>query len=476
MNRIKKNLGYQTVYEVLNTCIPLITAPYLARVLGASQLGIFSYTQSIANYFILLAMLGMKNYGARTIAKIKDNRNECRKQFNELFSLQLISSVISIILYFCYCMFFCTDNYMITYIQGLAIFSCIFDINWLFTGMEMFKITVARSTFIRVLTVIAIITLVKSPDDLWIYTSLMVGGTLLGVLILWGYVTSIIGRINISTKGIVKHLKPNLMLFLPLMAMSVFHIMDKTMLGYLSSFEQTGYYYNADKIINIPIGVITGVGAVMLPRITNLIENGKKDEANKLFAISIEGVTVVSIAMVFGIISIIQEFVPFFFGKGYEDCILLTIVLAPVLYIKALSLTMRSEYLIPYSLERLYTLSIIIGAICNFIANLVFIPRYGAMGAVIGTLIAELLSCICQIIFVNKLTPIIKNISCCVPYVVFGFVMLFAVRQLADNVSIAQMLKLIVEMAFGGSIYIICCLLFWKVTKNNLILYFNFSK
>lgn len=318
MSKLKKNLGYQTVYQILNTCIPLITSPYLARVLGAEKQGVFSYTQSIVNYFTLFAMLGVVNYGTRTIADCGKDRGKRSRTFWNIYILQLCCTVISISVYAFYLTQICSQNTYIAFLQIFYLLGSLVDINWLFFGVEKFKITVSRNMVIRICSVILILMLVRKPSDLWIYTVIMSGSTFLSNAILWFFASKEIDLKaikEISWFEIVSHIKPNLVLFVPLMAMSVYHIMDKTMLGLLSTYKQVGYYYNADKIINIPIGILTGVGTVMLPRMTSLNKEGKLEEARKLFLLSIELIIVVAVAMACGISAISKEFTPFFFGR-----------------------------------------------------------------------------------------------------------------------------------------------------------------
>ena len=359
MSRLKKNLGYQTVYQLINTCIPLITSPYLARKLGAEKQGIFSFTQSIVNYFTLFAMLGVVNYGTRSIAACLGNKEKKSITFWSIYAMQLIVSITSLLVYIIYLSLLCKNNIIISVIQGLYLLGSIVDINWFFFGIEKFKTTVTRSIFIRVCTVISILIFVNCSNDLWIYTFIMAGGTFLSNIILWRFLPQEINFSafhKISLFDLKKHIKPNLILFVPLLAMSVFHIMDKTMLGVLSTYEQVGYYYNADKVINIPIGVLTGIGTVMLPRMTTLIDEKKMEAASKLFSISVEGIMIVSSAMAFGIASVSKEFTPIFFGNGFEQCILLIIILSPVLIIKGLSQTSRMQFLIPSHNERIFIL------------------------------------------------------------------------------------------------------------------------
>ncbi len=466
-NNTKKNLGLQTVYQILSTALPLITAPYLARVLGATQLGVFSYTSSVVAYFTLLAMLGTVNYGTRSIAVVKDNPTELSKTFWEIYWLQFFVSFVALLLYAVYLLFICKENRIIALIQTTAIVSCFFDINWLFFGIENFKITVTRSIIIRFATVAAILLFVKSKNDLWLYTLLMLGSILASQAILWVYAPKYVHFTRVKLRGIQSHLCPNILLFIPLVAMSVYHTMDKTMLGLLSTYEQTGFYYNADKVINIPLGILTGIGTVMLPKMTALINTGKREAADHLYIISMEGVTAISCAMTFGIAAISKEFVPFFFGEGYDCCILLTIVLSPVIIIKGFSNTARTQYLIPLKMEKVFTQSVFAGAITNLISNAILIPRAGAIGAAIGTLFAECISCLWQFIYMKATINLKRCFLNCLAYLINGIIMFVVVRIVA-NISIPIVFRLIMEIGVGSIIYIVTCFLFWKFTMNDM--------
>lgn len=470
MNQLRKNLGYQTVYQLLNTILPLITSPYLARVLGAEAQGVFSFTQSVVNYFTLFAMLGVVNYGTRTIAACAQNRDDRSCRFWEVYALQLITSILAIVLYGIYCIFVDGSNSVIVWIQGLYLLGALVDVSWLFFGVERFKTTVKRSVVVRLISVTLILLLVKSPSDLWIYALIMSGGTFLSSAVLWGCVPKIvefrsISRVNLN--GIMSHIKPNLVLFIPMLAMSVYHIMDKTMLGILSTYEQSGFYYNADKVINIPACIITGVGTVMLPRMTAVDRAGKKGEFTKVFNHSLQLVAVSSIAMAFGISAIATEFTPLFFGKGFDPCINLMIVLSPVLVIKGFSQTSRMQFLIPKQKEYIYIQSVFAGALVNFVVNALLIPKLGAMGAVVGTLIAEFVSCVWQYIGMSRFIDCKKTMVKALIYLGFGMLMFIGVRFVANFLK-GGITGVIVEVLIGMTIYGGLCIGFWYATKDEM--------
>ena len=449
--------------------MPLITSPYLARVLGAEKQGVFSYTQSIVNVFVLFAMLGVTNYGSKTIAECRQSKSHRSQVFWNIYFVQAFVSIVCTIIYFVYLQFI-FNNRFIAFLQSFYLIGAIIDINWLFFGVEDFKTTVTRNLIIRLLSVVLMFSFVKTEEDLWVYTLIMSGSTFCSNLVLWIFANRIIdlnGIKCVKWSQIKVHIKPNLVLFVPLLGLSVYHIMDKTMLGLLSSYEQVGYYYNADKVVNIPIGIINGIGTVMLPRMSALINSDNIDKSNHLFSVSLELVIAVSSAMCFGIASISTEFTPLFFGEGFDPCILLLTVLSPVLIVKGLSQTCRMQYLIPNNLEKIFIESVALGAIVNVTLNLLLIPSLNAMGAVLGTLGAETVACIWQIIRMSKRFSVLGILVHSIKYIVFGIIMFISVRCVSTIIS-NLFISIIVEIIVGFLTYISLCIINWKTTDNHI--------
>lgn len=458
MKQLFKNLSYQTVYQVLAICLPLITTPYVSRVIGTDGLGIYSYTYSTTNYFTIIAMLGVLNYGSRVIATKKNDKRQCSVKFWEIYFLQLFSGVVALAGY-CIVLVFAKENRTILWTQTIWVIACLFDISWFFFGIEKFKVTVIRNTIIKLLTVAAIFVFVKNSTDLWKYVVIMSLGTLMSQIVLWPFLKKEIYYAKPTVKGIFSHLKPNILLFIPLMAISVYHIMDKTMLGMFSTNAQSGYYYNADKIMNIPLSLITAAGTVMLPRMSALVAEGKKEEEGRLFELTLELFMFITFAMSFGISSVAKEFVPIFFGAGYDECIKLTFVFSVVMVFKSLSSIIRNQYLIPNNAEKIYTYSVFAGMVVNFICNYVcmVLLKLGAMGATLGTLAAETVTCMFYIAFVQKRIPLFKPILRSLFYILPGAAMFVTVR-LCANITVSVFFKLAIEITAGAFVYIIICI------------------
>ena len=187
MSNPKNNFIYNVVYQILILIIPLITSPYLARVIGVDGVGTYSYTYSIVHYFMLFTLLGLNNYGNRAIAKVRDDKEKLSKTFWSIYIFQVIMGLSMLALYVLYVLVSNTSYKTLAIIEILFIISAILDINWLFFGMEEFKKTITRNTIVKILNVVLIFLLVKNSNDLWKYTLIMAGMTTIGQLILWGY-------------------------------------------------------------------------------------------------------------------------------------------------------------------------------------------------------------------------------------------------------------------------------------------------
>lgn len=469
MHNLKKNFGYQMIYRIITVMTPLITSPYLARTLGVEALGKYSASQAFVNYFVLFAMLGIENYGNRTIAKVQDNKYERTKAFWNIYSIQFVAAVGSILTYIVLVNTFILSGLRLIYLlQGLWLIDSLLNINWFFWGCEQFKLTVTRNIVIKILSVISILLLVKKPEDLWIYVIIMGLSMVLAEGTLWFFLPKYVTCYRVKWIEVSNNIKPILQLFIPVLALSVFHIMDKTMLNMLSNDANSGYYYNADKLINIPLQLITGMSAVMLPRVANTLQMEGSKKVVELLTKSIELTLFLTCSISFGIGAISDSFVPFFFGKGYEPCIILIKVFVPVLVIKALSDFVRTQYLIPIGKDRLYTVAVSCGAISNIIVNYIMICWLGALGAVIGTLVAELIVLIVQIWGIRKELCIRNIIGKNYVYILFGIIMFIIVTMLSTHILVTGIFKVGLLIIVGAVLYIILCMFYWMLNKQSI--------
>ena len=427
---VKKNFIYNLSYQILIMILPLITTPYISRVIGAEGIGIQSYTYSIANYFVLFAMLGLNNHGNRSIAMVKSDQGKLDKTFTSIYLIQAVMSIIMIVLYIIYIMFFVKNYKIIFVIQLMYIIGALFDINWFFFGMEQFKITVIRNTIIKLISVMSIFIFVRNERNLYLYSFILALGTLISQLILWNFLIKYARFTKVSFDEVKEHIIPMLTLFIPAISVSIYKIMDKIMLGAMSTVIEVGFFTNSERIISIPLGIITALGTVMLPKMSNLLSNGKNNEAKKYVNLSLKFSMFISIGAIFGLIGVGRNIVPAFLGKGFDRCVDIVSLLSVTLLFMAWANVIRTQILIPKKKDKVYIVSTLLGAIVNVIINTLLIKKFGAIGATIGTIFAEATVSIYQTLMIRKELNIKECLKDIIIFIISGITMFFTIKYL----------------------------------------------
>lgn len=464
---IKANFTYQMIYEILLIILPFVTSPYLSRVVGAEGLGIYSYSHSVAYYFVLVSMLGLKNYGNRAIARVRDDKESLNKTFSNILAVHIIISLICIFAYILYIIML--DEKIYAIIQTAYVASGLFDISWFYFGIEKFKMTVARSSIIKILNVLLIFLMVKSADDLWIYCLIMALGMLFSQMILWVPLKRYVTIVRPTREGMQVHIKPMFILFLPAIAVSMYKYMDKIMIGLLSSKTQLGYYENAEKVNQIPVTIIGSFGTVMLPKMSNLAAKADKKVSARYTAVSMQFVMCLALALAFGLAGVGQTFAPVFWGSDFVLSGTIIMGLSATIPFTSFANVIRTQYLIPNQKDREYLSSVVAGAIVNVVINALLIPQYGAMGATVGTIAAEVTVCLIQAFVVRKELPLISYIKSFLYFIFIGVVMFVIVYSLGNSRTVS-IPTLILQIAVGGVFYCVMALIYFLRTKNEVVI------
>ena len=327
--------------------------------------------------------------------------------------------------------------------------------------------TVARNTLIKISTVIFMFVFVHKPSDLWKYTLIMSAGTLFSQAYLWFYVKKFVSFKRCSVKEIACNIKPVLILFIPVLAYSIYKVMDKIMLGNMSSYDQVGFYNNAEKIINIPMGIITALGTVMLPRMSNIVANGDKKRVDDYIRISAKLVTLLSSAIAFGLMGVSSVLAPVFFGDEFIACGNIMRLLSVTVFFIAWANVIRTQYLIPNKRDSIYLTSTMIGAILNLIINWMLIPKYQANGAAFGTIVAEFSVMLVQVIAVKNELPMRKYIMSYSPILVIGFIMAVLVDRIGVKLGVS-ISTLALQILAGGFFFCIATIAYLRISNDEL--------
>ena len=273
--KVVKNYLWNAGYQVFILIVPLVTIPYITRVLGPSGVGVNSYTNSIVQYFILFGSLGLNIYGNREIAYHKDDVKSRSSIFWELTIIKFLSISIAMAAYLLFIGF--SDRYRIFFlIQGIMLIGTATDISWFFQGMEDFKVTVTRSTLVRILSLVLTFVFVKTSADTWMYILILAVSQTLGYLTLWPYLRGRIVKVKLRDLHLKPHIKPAVQLLIPQVATQVYLQLNKTMLGSIDGVSAAGFYDNSDKIIKLVLAFITATGTVLLPHVANNFAKGNQ--------------------------------------------------------------------------------------------------------------------------------------------------------------------------------------------------------
>ena len=386
---VKVNFIYNTIYRVLGVMIPLITAPYASRVFGAEGVGINSYVASIAIYFTLFASLGSLTYGQREIAMHRNERQKVSMIFWEIEALIFIATIICLFVWAI--LIILTKQYQIYFlIQTMTIVSVIFNISWLYSGLEQFKVIVVRNSVIQIIGILFLFIYIKKPEDLPLYMLVSVAANLLGYLSMWSLLKQYVDLIPLKKLRPFRHFKGVVEYFIPTIASSVYQYLDKIMLG-LMTFDtiENGYYEQTTKIVNMMLGVTISLDVVMESRMSFLFAEGKDDEIKERLQRSMEFTLFISIPITFGICGIAGGFVPWFFGPGYEKVILLLVIYSIIVIFTSINCCLGGQYLTPCGYRNKSTKALIVGSVVNLVLNAILIPYCQSLGATIATLACE---------------------------------------------------------------------------------------
>lgn len=450
--KILKNYLYNVSYNLLAILLPIFTVPYIARVLNPYEVGINSATNSVITYFLLAGTLGITTYGNREIATKRDNPRERSQTFWEIEFLQISTILLAYLAFIVYLMAFQKQFRIYFFYQSFFIVAGLFDVSWFFMGMEDFKKTVVRNMLVKIISAGLIFTLVKSTADLGIYILILSLSQLFGNLTLWSYLMHLVTKPDFKHLKPWRHLKPSIALFIPQVAIMIYVSLNKTMLWKLDSVTAAGFYDYSDKITKIALSIVTSLGTVLLPHMSNLYGKKQFDKIKEYLVNSAAIMLFLAFALAFGICGISHSFVLKFLTAKFAPVAELIVLESPVLVMIALSNLIGNQYLLPLRRTKQYTQSVTLGAITNIILNVPAILLFGVKGSMVVTVISETvvtgfqLWVICHDL---KITLLFKG---CYKYLFAGILMFIVVFSL-DHYFVPSYPHIVLEVLIGAIVY-----------------------
>ena len=449
--KVLKNYLYNLSYQILTIILPIITVPYVTRIFTSEALGNYVFYNSIVSYFSLFAMLGIGVYGTKQIAAASD----VSSTFWNIYAIQLIASILAMAVYVIAIFSIPQMGGVIPLIVGITLFAKMIDISWLFSGKEDFKKITIRNVVIRIIGVISIFTFVKSSDDLYLYVFLIVIFDFLGQFIMWVPAKKFIKRPLFNVKIMKKNLHPIVLLFLPQVAISLYVVLDRTLLGLLGSYSDVGIYEQGQKLISILLKVVSSLGVVMLPRVANLLSERKDREAQNMVKFSFILYNLIIFPMIFGLIAVNEVFVKLFLGQNFQDVkYVLYVIVFNIMFIGWTNI-LGYQVLVVRNKNKEFMLSTTIPAFVSVAVNIVVIPFFGYIGASITSVVVEILVFGIQWYYsrniINKKLLFNKDLA---KIILSSLVMFGAVMSCKMTLGLDGIIGLIIYLAVGGISYL----------------------
>ncbi len=456
--KVIKNYLYNAGYQILLMLAPVLTTPYISRVLGAHNNGINTYTNGWVTFFYLLGQLGVMLYGNRQIAYERDNKYQRSKIFFGIVSLQIMTRFTALIAYLIAVFLFSSAFKEYFLLQALWIVAYGIDISWYFMGMEDFKKTVTRNTIVKLITIALIFILVRNYNDLSKYIFLLGLAQLAGSITLWPYLKKSIQWVKIREWHPFKHFYPALLLFIPTITTQIYLVVNRIMLGRMAPQAAVSQFNFGDNIVKLVLAIVTATGTVMLPHIANKFASGDIKGVRDSLYKSFDFVTAISVPMMFGLMAIAYKFAPWFLGNEYGPTGGVIFWEAPAILMIAWSNVTGTQYLMPIHREHQYTISVTVGAVINIIANLFLISLYGANGAAIATVISEFSVTAVQLFYIRGTIRRRQLFSSTWRYLLSGFFMYIVVSRI-NGIMNMTVVNLIVQVSLGVIVYTVCLFL-----------------
>lgn len=448
------NYIFNTIYTLLNILFPLITTSYVSRVLLADGVGKVSFAANIVSYFLVIAQLGVPRYGPREIAKKRGSKEEQNNIFWEIFSINFISTFFMVILYYIAILNLSSfnENRFLMLIMGLSLVFNFINVDWFYTGMEEYKYITIRSIFIKLVSLVCLFIFVKSREDFWIYGLIQccgIGGNyLFNIFNLRRFIKRPAVKLNLC-----KHMKSIMILLSMTIAVELYAQLDTTMIGFLCTDSNVGYYTNPMRMIKIIIGVVTSLSTVLFPRLSWYYEKGDVDKVNSIVNIALKLVIYIAFPACLGVLLIAKPMILVLFGNSFSPSILTIRILAFLIPVVAIGNLFGTQILMIVNQEKKLLYSVSIGACINIMLNTFLIPKFQQNGAALASVIAEASVMIVQYVFAKKYIKLDISINFLIKTIIalLGMMFIWGIRYVYSS----NIIELIMQIGLGAIIYIV---------------------
>lgn len=400
MASLKQNIFYSGILTTANYIFPLITYPYVSRVLGVANIGACNFVDSIINYFLILSTLGMGTVGIREVAKCKENKTNLQKTFSQLFTINTVSTTIALVvlLVAMHIVPKLQENYDLMWIGVLKLVFNYLLIEWFFKGLEDFKYVTNRTILVRCVYVLSVFLLVRKVDDVSVYYFLTTVTIAINAIINLIYARRFI-QLRFCFSSLKEYSISVGLLGVYSILTSMYTTFNVAYLGFVSTDIQVGYYTTSTKIHTIILMAFTAVTGVIMPRMASILSEKKYGEYERLIKKSV----LILLAFAIPCVIIIEVFAPLIIkiiaGIGYEGAILPLRIIAPLVLIIGIEQILITQSLMPMGKDKAVLINSIFGAIVGLVANVILVPHLAAVGSAIVWTISELVVMLSALFF-----------------------------------------------------------------------------
>ena len=392
MPSLKKNLLYSILLVVANYVFPFLTYPYVSRVLGVTGIGACNFVDSVINYFILFSTLGIDSLGVREIAKHKGDKAALDRTFSNIFVVNLtltgIMLLLLVVLTFTVPQLSAHKDLM--FIGGFKlVFNCLL-VEWMYKGMEDFKLITLRSIIVKTLYVAAVFIMIRSREDVWKYYLLSALMVVANALVNIAFAHN---RVHLRLRGLKLWATFRSLLALGIYAIltSMYTTFNVTFLGFVSGETEVGYYTNATKIYYMVMAVFTAFTGVMIPRMSELVSNGEMEKFKSYFRVAVDILFGFSFPIIIWMMFMAPDIVRLIAGPEFGGSVLPMTIIAPLVFVIGYEQILVLQTLLPLGRDKVLLRNSLVGAIAGVILNAVLVPMLASTGAAIVWIVTELL-------------------------------------------------------------------------------------
>lgn len=455
-NSIKANYFYNLALTVSGLLFPLVTFPYITRVIQADGVGLVHFYQGIVDYIVLFSSLGIPVYAIREVARVRDDIKKRDAVLAEILILNILLSLVAYL--FAFTLGFTVDrileNLTIYLILCVSIILNAIGCSWFYQGIEDFKFIAIRGILVRFICLISLFVFVHTKSDLIAYAIITILGNVGNNIINFLYLRHYVNLSDISLRELrpFRHLLPSIRIFALNLVISIYVNLDSIMLGFLSTNSAVGYYTGATRLTKTILGVINSLQTTMIPRFSYLATNDTMDKFNILIQKVFDFVLAVSLPMAVGLAIMAPTLINLFCGEGYAPAIITLEIISPIILLISMSGIPCFQILYPLGKEKIAICATAVGALVNFTLNMLFIPDLAENGAAIATVIAEASVTIMMFILGRKYIKINKythHYSNCI----FATILMGALLLLIKYLEFCDWVNLILMPLCGISVY-----------------------